>query len=272
MVFCFNSDVKKFIMKKFAVILTILFSLFLVGCKETLYSGISEKDANEMLSALLRRGVVAEKVSEGKGLYHIAVEHEDMVRALDIIKENSLPRTPFKSLGTVFSGDSMISSQLEEQARFAFALSQELSDTFSKIDGVLDSRVHVTLVQHEQSSGITTPPSAAVFIRHTPNSPVVNMVGAIRETAAKAVPGLTRERVNVMLEDYREKILPPALKTVPWYLTTSALLSFGIIAGLLLSCAIIFGLRFKKIISLELNLPKKAETTAEPKADNKTPK
>ncbi|HAR80304.1 MAG TPA: EscJ/YscJ/HrcJ family type III secretion inner membrane ring protein, partial [Succinivibrionaceae bacterium] len=137
-------------MKKFAVISLVLFSLFLAGCKETLYSGISEKDANEMLSALLRRGVVAEKVSDGKGVYHVSVEHEDMVRALDIIKENSLPRTSFKSLGTVFSGESMISSQLEEQARFAFALSQELSDTFSKIDGVLDSRVHVTLVQHEQ--------------------------------------------------------------------------------------------------------------------------
>ncbi len=212
-----------------------------------------------MLSALLRRGVVAEKVSEGKGMYHVAVEHEDMVRALDIIKENSLPRTPFMSLGTVFAGDSMISSQLEEQARFAYALSQELSDTFSKIDGVLDSRVHVTLVQHEQASGITTPPSAAVFIRHTPNSPVVNMVGAIRETAAKAVPGLTRDRVNVMLEDYREKILPPALKTVPWYMTTSALIAFGILAGVVLSCFVVMSMVRAKLIDLDLKFIKKKD-------------
>lgn len=259
-------------MKKFAIISTLLFALFLVGCKETLYSGISEKDANEMLSALLRRGVAAEKVSDGKGVYHVSVEHEDMVRALDIIKENSLPREAFKSLGTVFSGDSMISSQLEEQARFAFALSQELSDTFSKIDGVLDSRVHVTLVSHEQSSGITTPPSAAVFIRHTPNSPVVDMVGAIKETAAKAVPGLTRERVNVMLEDYREKILPPALKAVPWYQTISALISFGIMAGILLSTLIIYALRLKKIITFEFNFKKKAENPEEPKNNKDTKK
>ncbi len=242
-----------------------LLTVFISGCKETLYSGITEKDANEMLSALLRRGVVAEKVSQGKGLFLISVEHEDMVRALDIIKENSLPRTPFKSLGTVFAGDSMISSQLEEQARFAYALSQELSDTFSKIDGVLDSRVHVTLVQHEQSSGITTPPSAAVFIRHTPNSPVVNMVGEIRETAAKAVPGLTRERVNVMLEDYREKILPPALKVLPWYLTPSALVAFGVIGGIAVVAMILVGLRKKNIISLDLNLKKKGDENSDRK-------
>jgi len=236
-------------MKYFCLLLAVFSSLLLVGCKESLYANISEKDANEMLSALLRRGVQAEKVSEGKGLYYVAVETEDMVRALDIIRENSLPRTDYKSLGTVFSGDGMISSQLEEQARFAYALSQELSDTFSKIDGVLDSRVHVTLVQHEQASGITTPPSAAVFIRHTPTSPVVNMVGEIRETTAKAVPGLTRERVNVMLEDYREKILPPALKTIPWYLRSEVLAGFGFLGGVVLSLLILLVMYKRKVVS-----------------------
>ncbi len=252
-------------MKYFSILIAVLASLFLFGCKESLYANISEKDANEMLSALLRRGVQAEKVSEGKGLYFVAVEHEDMVRALDIIKENSLPRTDYKSLGTVFSGDGMISSQLEEQARFAFALSQELSDTFSKIDGVLDSRVHVTLVQHEQASGITTPPSAAVFIRHTPESPVVNMVGEIRETTAKAVPGLTRDRVNVMLEDYREKILPPALKVVPWYLRSEVVAGFGVIVGFILACLALFVLNKQKVISVAFNGKTKQDNPEESK-------
>ena len=192
-------------------------------------------------------------------MYYVAVETEDMVRALDIIRENSLPRTDYKSLGTVFSGDGMISSQLEEQARFAYALSQELSDTFSKIDGVLDSRVHVTLVQHEQASGITTPPSAAVFIRHTPTSPVVNMVGEIRETTAKAVPGLTRERVNVMLEDYREKILPPALKTIPWYLRSEVLAGLGFLGGVVLSLLILLVMYKRKVVSFSFVKTQKEE-------------
>ena len=110
---------------------------------------------------VLKRGVSADKVATGKTGFTIEVEEEDMVRALEIIKENSLPRAQFQSLGTVFSGQGMIASQTEEQARLAFALSQELSASFSKIAGVIDARVHVVLVQHDQASGLTTPPSAA---------------------------------------------------------------------------------------------------------------
>lgn len=224
-------------------------TVFLSGCHEPLYEGISEADANEMLSTLLKRNIDAKKVSSGKGLFAITVDESDMVRALDIIRENSLPRTNYQSLGSIFSGQSMISSQLEEQARFAFGLSQELSATFSKIDGVLDARVHVTLVQHEQSSGLTTPPSAAVFLRHTPTSPVVNMTAEIKETAARAVPGLTQDRVSVMLESFSEKIIPPAIKTVPWYLSSSAYIAYGIIASLLATALALFFMYKRNLIS-----------------------
>ena len=227
--------------------------LFLQGCQEMLYEGIGESDANEMLSTLLKRGIDAKKVSQGKGAFAITVEEADLVRALDIIRENSLPRTSYESLGSIFSGQSMISSQLEEQARFAYGLSQELSDTFSKIDGVLDSRVHVTLVSHEQSSGLTTPPSAAVFIRHIPSSPVPNMIGDIKETVARAVPGLTQDRVSVMLESFIEKIIPPQTKKTPWYESNIAFVCFGVLGALLLSAASLFILFKKKFLKFERN-------------------
>ena len=70
----------------------------------------------------------------------------------------------------------MISSASEEQARMAYAISQELSDTFSRIDGVLTSRVHVVLGGTDQATDARILPSAAVFLRHTPDSPVVNLV------------------------------------------------------------------------------------------------
>lgn len=233
--------------KKILAMITMAAAILLSGCQETLYEGISEADANEMLSTLLKRNIDAKKISSGKGLFAISVDESDMVRALDIIRENSLPRASYQSLGSIFSGQSMISSQLEEQARFAFGLSQELSATFSKIDGVLDARVHVTLVQHEQSSGLTTPPSAAVFLRHTPSSPVINMTGDIKETAARAVPGLTSDRVSVMLESFSEKIIPPAKKTIPWYLSNSAYIAYGII-GTLLAVALSFLFLYKRRI------------------------
>ncbi len=190
-----------------AVLAFILAPALLAGCRESLYSGMSEADANEMVYVLLNRGVDARKENAGKAGFFVTVDGENLIRSLEIIKEHSLPRTKFQSLGTVFSGQGMISSQLEEQSRLAFALSQELSSTFSRIDGVLDARVHVVLMHNEQGTGLTTPPSASVFIRHTKDSPVPDMVGGIRETTARAVPGLSIEKVSVVLESFQENIV-----------------------------------------------------------------
>lgn len=190
-----------------AVLALLLVPALLAGCRESLYSGMTEADANEMVYVLLNRGVDARKENAGKAGFFVTVDSESLIRSLEIIKEHSLPRTKFQSLGTVFSGQGMISSQLEEQSRLAFALSQELSGTFSRIDGVLDARVHVVLMHNEQGTGLTTPPSASVFIRHTKESPVPDMVSGIRETTARAVPGLSIDKVSVVLESFQENIV-----------------------------------------------------------------
>lgn len=230
--------------RKIALVLSFFSLIFISGCKETLYSGLSEDDANEMLVTLLKRGVDASKVSAGKTGYAIEVEKQDLIRSLEIIEENSLPKAKFQSLGSVFSGQGMIASQTEEQARLAYAISQELADTFSKIDGVLESRVHVVLVSHEQSSGITTPPSAAVFLRYTRNSPVVDMIPGIKETVSKSVPGLNPDRVSVLTEFFEENIMAPTKVVIPWYLTTTGLSTLVLLSVTVL-IAVLLGILYK---------------------------
>lgn len=183
--------------------------LLLSGCKVEMYSGLSEDQANQMLSTLLRRGIEAEKQAAGKNGYTLLVDDDQLVRALQVLKENSLPREAFKNLGEVFAGDGMISSTSEVQARMSYALSQELADTLSRIDGVLTARVHVVLGGTDQATDTRTLPSAAVFLRHTPDSPVVNLVAKIRELTSKAVPDLDYERVSVMLVPVREQVSVP---------------------------------------------------------------
>lgn len=68
-------------------------------------------------------------------------------------------------MGQVFKKDGLISSPVEERARYIYALSQELGNTLSKIDGVL--RLACTWCCPSAVRWARRAPStAAVFIKH----------------------------------------------------------------------------------------------------------
>lgn len=200
---------QKRLLRLFLLLVSLLLTLLLMACQVNVYQGLTEEQANTMLATLLKHGIRAEKTAAGKAGYTLSVEKSQLIQSLEILKTNNLPREDFDNLGKVFSGQGMISSPSEERARTAYAISQELADTFSRIDGVLTSRVHVVLAATDQISDTRTQPSAAVFLRHTPESPVPNLVSKIRELSAKAIPGLDYERVSVMLVPVREAISVP---------------------------------------------------------------
>lgn len=185
--------------------------LVLGGCKSEVYQGLTEQQANAMMAVLLKNGITPEKTSSKTG-FTLSVENNQIVQTLELMRENNLPRDDFESLGKVFSAKGMISSATEEQARLAYALSQELSDTFSRIDGVLTSRVHVVLGARDLATGKATPPSAAIFLRHTASSQAKHLTARIRELAANAIPDLKQENVSVMLVPVRETVTVPMLQ------------------------------------------------------------
>lgn len=196
------------------VLLCITALLLLTACRVDIYNGLTEDQSNIMLAALLKRGVLAQKTSAGKEGYSLSVPDDQVVLALEILREKGLPRDEYKNLGSIFSGQGMISSPVEEQARLAYAISQELADTFSRIDGVLTARVHIVFGKNDPLTETVVQPSAAVFLRHTPGSIVTSMVSNIREVTAKAVPSLTYDRVSVMLVPVREDITVPSAPPV----------------------------------------------------------
>ena len=111
-------------------LLVLLLCAALLGCQVEVYRGLTEAQVNTMLSTLLKRGIRAEKTAAGKAGFTLSVDEDQLVQSLEILKENNLPRADYENLGKVFSGQGMISSASEEQARMAYAISQELSDTF----------------------------------------------------------------------------------------------------------------------------------------------
>lgn len=237
--------------KKYFPLFFILFSLIfmLSACQKDLYQDLSEKQINEMLALLLKYNIHVEKSAQGKGKFTLSVDEKQLIQALEILNKNNLPRQNFQNLGEVFKGENIISSNSEENARLAFAISQELSETFSQIDGVLSARVHIVLGSIDQTTETITKPSAAVFLRHTSESPVTNFVAKIKETTAKAVPNLDFDNISIMLVPVREEISVPMQQTKSIYETLTAS-KLGILTNLLLLfITVVAGIYIFRIIS-----------------------
>ena len=142
-----------------------LFILAACGSRVELYAGATESEANEMLVVLLDAGLNAEKAATKAGV-SISVDSGQVAQALEILRSRGLPRESFAGMGQIFQKEGLVSSPLEERARYIYALSQELANTFSQMDGVLVARVHVVLPERGGVGESTMPSTAAVFIKH----------------------------------------------------------------------------------------------------------
>ena len=123
----------------------------------------------------------------------------------------------------------------------SYALSQELADTFSRSDGVLTARVHVVLGVNDPVNNIRIEPSAAVFLRHTPDSPVVNLVPEIRELTASSVASLKYDNVSVMLVPVRESVTVPEKRPAPSSLFAPGALTPALVLQVLALALILAG-------------------------------
>lgn len=174
--------------------------LLLGGCSNRveLFSSTTDSEANEILALLLQSAIPAEKQIKKTGVT-ISVAESDVAKALGILRQQGLPRARFEGMGKIFQKEGMISSPLEERARYIYALSQELESTLSKMDGVLVARVHVVLPDQDAAKIAKTPASAAIFIKHQAGYNLDVLKPQIRTLVAHAIPELGEERVSVVL-------------------------------------------------------------------------
>lgn len=188
-------------------------TLTLAACSEQveLVSGLKEDEANQILSVLLNTGIAAQKTTGAEGMV-ISVESEEVAEALGIMRAKGLPQQQFVKMGDVFKKEGLISSPLEEKVRYIYALSQELSETISQIDGVVTARVHVVLPSESTGlSAASDPASASVFIKHEPNSVVENVVPQIKRLVVNSISQLAYDNVSVILVP--AAVMPPSGNT-----------------------------------------------------------
>ncbi len=173
------------------VLVAVVLLMCLSGCDSatsTLHRGLSETEANRLVSFLDRYEIAATKAVERDGVA-VSVPSAELARAARLASRAGLPRADYKSFGAIFPKDGLISSPLEERARMTFAVSQQIEAMLADIDGVVSARVNV-VIPERRNGKFSEAPSAAVLIRHLDGLETDMLTHKIRRLVASSVPGL----------------------------------------------------------------------------------
>lgn len=177
--------------RRLSTLLFFSLALLLTGCGESveLHRNISEQEANEVIAELADKQIRAQKIP-GKDGVAVRVKASDINRAVRTLDAAGLPKVARSTLGEIFRKEGVISTPLEERARYIYALSQELEATLSNIDGVLVARVHVVLPERIAPGEPVQPASASIFIKHDPRLDPDNINARVRRLVASSLPGM----------------------------------------------------------------------------------
>ncbi|RLW57613.1 MAG: EscJ/YscJ/HrcJ family type III secretion inner membrane ring protein [gamma proteobacterium symbiont of Stewartia floridana] len=174
--------------------------LLLSGCNdESLYSGLDEVEANEIIALLSNAGIISYKTQNSDKKYTVATNRNNFADAIDLLKTNGYPKNRFESLGDVFKKEGFVSSPLEERARLNYAQSQELSRTIESIDGVILARVHLAIPKDNKLESEVKPSSASVFIKHRRGIDLSDRESQIKALLVNSISGLPYENVTVAM-------------------------------------------------------------------------
>ena len=180
--------------------LGLLLCFLVAACgNQEVYGKLKENEANEMVAVLRKASIDASKAKEGEDAWSVAVAPDRFGRAVEVLRANGLPRAQYASLGDIFAKKGFVSSPTEERARLIYGLSQELSETVSQIDGVVEARVHLAIPEKQPLADKLQPSSAAVFIKYQPGYELRSQTGAIKSLVTNSIEGLAYDKVSVVM-------------------------------------------------------------------------
>jgi type III secretion protein J len=185
----------------------------LCSCSSELYSRLDERDANEMLALLYSAGLHASKATHDEKTWVVEVDERDLPAALKVLADHGMPREQFANVGDLFKKEGLVSTPSEERIRYIYAVSQELSNTLSQIDGVIVARVHPVIPANDPLATQIRPSSASVFIKFRPDANVEALAPPIKNLVMRSIEGLQYENISltfVPAEDMPRPVAAPA--------------------------------------------------------------
>lgn len=181
------------------VFFLLIVALTCLGCNDTiLYSEINEKEAVQMQAILISQGIDCDMISQKDNLSELKVSKNALFQAIEILKGYGYPKDYYTDMASMFANEGIVSSPLEERAKYIYALSQELAQTISKIDGLITARVHIVLPENDPLSEYFQPSSASVFIKHRPTFDIQSSVHQIKQLVVNSIEGLSYDKVTIV--------------------------------------------------------------------------
>jgi type III secretion protein J len=241
-------------MRRFVRLGCIVIAVSLLGgCKIELYGNLPESEANRMLALLMLHHIDAEKKTLKGDTATIRVEEAQFVNAVELLRQNGLPRKRPVTVQDLFPPGQLVTSPAQEQAKIIYLKEQGLDNMLRSMDGVIDAQV--TIAESPSANRYDPPtPSASVFVKYSPDRNLENRETEIRELILKGVPGLTAEHISVVMQraDYRYLVTPPrertgdALSRAPTAARRAWLVALLAAALLVIAGAAVFALRRRR--------------------------
>ena len=176
--------------------------VLLSACKTEIQHGLDEAQANRIVSELRKVGVDAHKVREKgrKPTFAVEVPKDQAARSFEVLLARNLPRRKHKGISEMFGKPGLVPTSTEEHMRMVSALSGELAETLSRMDGVLDARVLLVIPEKKPFADPDAPkekPRASVFLKVAPGADAPS-AEQVRALVAGAVPNLSVQDVTVV--------------------------------------------------------------------------
>jgi len=183
----------------------VLLSLF-PGCTTDVLHDLDEPSANASVAALAGAGLGAEKALDesttgGSPRFALRVPTRETARALEILRQQGLPREPRTGFAELYGRPGLIPSELEERARFVLATTGEVERTLESVEGVVSARVHLVPAEPDPAAldgRDRSPARAAVLVRVRPGASLGLTTGEIQKLVAGSAPGLDPAAVVVI--------------------------------------------------------------------------
>lgn len=177
-------------------LLSLLVCLSLCGCQQELLKGLDQAQANEVLAALQRYNIPAQKLDGGKAGYTVRVEAGDFPAAVDLLKTFGLPGRKEVEIADFFPSDSLVTSPVAERARLYSAQEQRLEQSLRTLDAVVSARVHLSYpIDDDNRAPVRV--SALVGYQNETDSPM--LVAEIKRFLQNAVEGVDPDNISVVL-------------------------------------------------------------------------